>query len=98
LVPKHGAVGYAASLALAYAISTLLSVAVLYRNYPEMMRRVRWGRLALVSLSSFAVCVLGSLSLAFAWAVGLGILTALAFVALILNSFRDDLSLLRKEF
>ena len=91
LVPTHGVVGYAASLALAYAVSTLLSVAVLYRNYPETMQQARWGRLALVSLSFFAACVLGSRMLTFSWAVGLGIVAALSFVLLILKDFRGGL-------
>jgi len=90
LVPRHGVVGYAASMAIAYGISTILSAAVLYRNYPEMMRQAGWGRLAMMSFSLFATCFLGSLLLPFSWEVGLGIMAALVFVMLVLKVFRDN--------
>jgi O-antigen/teichoic acid export membrane protein len=88
LVPRFGAVGYAASLPIAYAASTIPGIAVLYRSYPEMMRHARWSTLALASLSFFALCVLGSRLCSFPWAVGLGIIALLAFVALVLRSSR----------
>jgi O-antigen/teichoic acid export membrane protein len=97
LVPRNGVVGYTASMALGYAISTIFSLAVLHRSYPDMMRQSRWGRLALVSFSLLAVCVFGSLVLSFSWSVGLGILAALVFVALTLSAFQGDFSPLKKE-
>jgi O-antigen/teichoic acid export membrane protein len=90
LVPRYGVVGYSASMPLAYAVEITINVVVLYRNYPELMRRARWGRLALLSSSLFAGCAVGSLTLPFFWAVGLGILAALIFAGLILKSFRAD--------
>ena len=90
LVPEHGVVGYAASMALAYAVSSILSIVVLYRLYSDMMRLVRWGRLASLSLLLFAGCALGNFTLPFYWAVGLGIIAATFFVSLTLKSFRGD--------
>jgi O-antigen/teichoic acid export membrane protein len=97
LVPRYAAVGYAASLALAYAVEMTINAVVLYRNYPQMMRQARWGWLALLSLSLFAGCAIGSFELPFPWAVGLGILAAIVFVGLTLNALRDDFSHREKE-
>lgn len=88
LVPRHGAVGYAASLALACVVSTIPGVVLLYRNYPATMRYARWGMLALTSLSLFALCLLASILCSFRWAVGIGTLAAAAFVALVYYSSR----------
>lgn len=92
LVPRYGAVGYAASLALACAVSLIPGMAVLYRSHADTMRYVRWGQLALESLSLFAVCVLASISLSFHWALALGMFASLAFVTLVLRSFRAEFS------
>ena len=90
LVPRYGAVGYAASLALAYATAwTLPSLIVLYRSYPETMRYARWGLLALTTLSLFAFCILISILFTFPWTVGLGTIAALVFITFVLRSFPE---------
>ena len=88
LVPRYGAVGFAASLPIAYAASTIPGVAVLYRSYPDAMRHARWATLALASLSFLALCFVASRLCSFPWAVSLGIIASLSFVALILRSSR----------
>jgi O-antigen/teichoic acid export membrane protein len=87
LVPHYGVAGYAASDTIAYIISTLLSVAVLYRNYPEMMRYIGWGRLAVPSLLIFAICAVGNFFLPFSWTIALGIAVALSFAVIILIKY-----------
>jgi O-antigen/teichoic acid export membrane protein len=90
LVPRYGAVGYAASLALAYATAwTLPSLIVLYRTYPETMRYARWGLLALAALSLFALSILISILFTFPWRVGLGTIAALVFITFVLRSFPE---------
>ncbi len=96
LVPRYGVVGYAASLAIACAASTIPGVAALYRSYPETMRYARWGMLTLVTLSLLALCILASILLPFPTAIGLGVLADLIFVVMVLHIFRHQSSPLSK--
>jgi O-antigen/teichoic acid export membrane protein len=88
LVPRYGGVGYAASSAIAFGVQTILSAAVLYHSYPEIICQACWGGLTLLSLSLFSICFLGSFILPFRWAVGLGMLLALLFGVIVVNGFR----------
>jgi O-antigen/teichoic acid export membrane protein len=92
LVPRYGAEGYAASLALACTASGIPGVVILYRSYPDTMRYARWGTLALASLLLFALCILGSILPSFPWTVGLGIVASFSFVALVFCSSRQQSS------
>lgn len=92
LVPHYGAAGYAASDTLAYFLFTLLSAIVIYRNYPETMRFVGWVRTALPCVLLFAVCVVGNIFLPFSWTIALGVMAALALVALIFLKQRASFS------
>ena len=92
LVPRHGVVGYAASLAIAYGASTAVSMVVLYRAYPETMRHLRWGRIALLSVSLFAACSLASICFSFPGALAAGVLAAAVFVILGSRIFRPNLA------
>ena len=92
LVPRYAAAGYAASQSLAYLVWLVPGVIVLYRSYPDAMRQARWAGLALKSLSLFALCALGRFLLPFHWAIGLGLVSALAFISLAFRSIHADLS------
>ena len=82
LVPRYGAAGYAAAMALAYALANLACVVFLYRKLPDVMRFLRWGVLVFSMTILFAACVLASWRLDFGWAVAAGVAAAVGFLFL----------------
>lgn len=82
LVPRYGAVGYAASLAFAYGISNIPCVVFLYREVPDVMRQLRWGLVAGTTGFLFLVCVVVFRELPMAWGVVVGLAAALGFMGL----------------
>ena len=67
LVPKYGADGYAASMAIAYGVSSVPGVVLLYYKFPEIMREMRWGITAVLSLGLFLTCLLADYWIPFAY-------------------------------
>ena len=82
LVPRHGAGGYAAAMALAYAMANIPSVVFLYRKLPGVMRFLRWGLLTVVVILLFAICACFSPVLPLTWAILLGVAAAACFLIL----------------
>lgn len=82
LVPTHGAAGYAAAMAAAYAISNLPSIIFLYRELPAVMHYLHWGLVTMVSLALFAGCAFLARPLPPAWSILLGAVAATVFMAM----------------
>ncbi len=82
LVPRYGAAGYVAAMALAYAVANVPCVVFLYRQLPEVMKFLRWGLVAACAGLLFLLCLAAFRHLALPWSAAAGLLAALAFVAL----------------
>ena len=82
LVPRYGAVGYAASVVIAYGLGSLPCVAFLYRRFPDVMRSLRWGLLSVAVVFLFALCVIAFQILPSHWAVAVGVVAAVGFLVL----------------
>lgn len=82
LVPRYGAAGYAAAMAIAYALANIPCVVLLYRKLPYVMSFLRWGLVALTSLLLFGACALFARPLPFGWRVVAGLLAAATSLAL----------------
>ena len=82
LVPRYGASGYAASMALAFGIANLPCLIFLYCRFPDEMRVLRWASEAVAAGLLFVLCRVASTNLWVGWSTGVGILSALAFMAL----------------
>jgi O-antigen/teichoic acid export membrane protein len=57
LVPRHGAQGFAAALCMACLISTVPSIVVLFRSYPEEMKFIRWLLMTTAVAGMVLVCM-----------------------------------------
>jgi O-antigen/teichoic acid export membrane protein len=82
LVGRYGAAGYAASMAVAFALANIPCVVFLYRKLPDVMRFLRWGPLALGAGLLSVVCVFVSRQLPLGWAAALGGAAAIGFLGL----------------
>ncbi len=91
LVPRHGAAGYAAAMVLAYLIANIPCVLFLHRRLPKVMSFLHWGSVAFVLAVLFALCLLASRQLTFAWAATVGLVAAAAFLGLKYNQHRHTI-------
>lgn len=57
MVPRFGAVGYAASLAIAYILANIPCVIFLYRQIPDVMNHLKWIVIAVTTGVLFGGCV-----------------------------------------
>jgi O-antigen/teichoic acid export membrane protein len=80
LVPRYAAAGYAASMAIAFALANLTGVIFLYRKLPDVMHAVRWDVLATAVAVLFGVCVICSQLLSLQWAATVGVACAILFL------------------
>jgi len=80
LVSRYGAAGYAASMAIAYGLANIPCAIFLHQKLPDVMRFIRWGLIVMVAISLLILCVFASTQLTFAWAMGVGLVTAAAFL------------------
>ena len=81
-VPRYGAAGYAAAMAIAYSLANAPCVFFLYRKLPDVMSHLRWKMVATSSLLLFGGCVSLPRPRLPAWSIVTGVLTGVGFVAL----------------
>ena len=82
LVPRYGAVGYAAATVIAYVLANIPCVVFLYRKLPDVMQFLRWNILAGSVVLIFAGCLYVSRLFSFGWEIGFGFIAAIAFFCL----------------
>jgi O-antigen/teichoic acid export membrane protein len=91
LVPRFGAVGYAAALVVAYVLSNIACVVFLYREMPQIMRYLRWAAVALSVALLFGTCVAVSARTGLAVSIITGLTGAALFLTIKLYLHRSSI-------
>lgn len=86
LVPKFGVTGFACAGALAFVISNLPCVFLLYREFPALMKETKWISNVLLVLVLFTVSLIACHQLNSEISLIIGALTSAAYIAWQLHS------------
>jgi O-antigen/teichoic acid export membrane protein len=91
LIPRYGAVGYAMSATIAFAISNVPCVVFLYLKLAPVMRRIRWLTMGTLVSGLLFICWFAAGPTNKPLSLVLGVAAAVTFGAWRLLTLRDDL-------